>query len=235
MRVHRCATPDEAARRAAVRFVLLATEAVQARGVFRVALAGGSTPRALYELLRDAALDWNRIEFFWGDERFVPAGDPRRNESMARAALLDAIRAPHVFPMPAEGTPARAAEAYAARLPERLDLVLLGIGADGHTASLFPGQAAVRESVRTVLAARSPVAPHERLTLSVACINRARAVWFLVTGADKAAALSRVLHGPEDIDATPAQAVARYAPLVELFADVSALGEAPGDRSPFTG
>jgi 6-phosphogluconolactonase len=227
MRVHRCATSAAAARLAAERFVAAAAACIGARGVFRVALAGGSTPRELYERLRTAALDWGSVEFYWSDERFVPAGDSRSNESMARAALLDAIAARRVFPMLTSATAGECAARYAALLPETLDLVLLGIGADGHTASLFPGEAAVCESSRTVLVARSPVAPHERITLSAAYIERARAVWFLVTGADKAAALARVLRGPENHAASPAQAVARHARQVEVFADAQALGALP--------
>jgi len=226
MRVHRCATPAEAARLAAGRLVALAAESIGARGVFRVALAGGSTPRTLYEMLREAPLDWSRVEFYWSDERCVPADDGRRNENMARAALLDVVGAPHVFPMATADPADASARRYEALLPERLDLVLLGIGADGHTASLFPGEPAVHERARSVLAARAPVEPRERLTLSAAYINRARAVWFLVTGADKSEALARVIHGPEDIDATPAQAIARHATAVELYADAAALGAA---------
>jgi len=222
VRLHRFATPQALARTVARRFVAVAREAMAARGVFRVALAGGSTPQALYEALAGAAIDWSSVEFFWSDERFVPASDPQSNEGMARRALLGRVGVRHVFPMVAAATPEACAARYESLLPAALDLVLLGLGEDGHTASLFPGEPAVRERARKAIAARAPVGVPDRITLSAAYINRARLVWFLVSGAGKAQALARVLHGPEDHDATPAQAVARHAPEVEFFVDAAA-------------
>ncbi len=238
MRLHRFATPQALARAVARRFVATAREAIAARGVFRVALAGGSTPQALYEALAGAAIDWSSVEFFWSDERFVPASDPHSNEGMARRALLGRVGVRHVFPMVAGATPEACAARYDALLPETLDLVLLGLGEDGHTASLFPGAPAVREGERKAIATRAPVGVPDRITLSAAYMNRARLVWFLVSGAGKAGALARVLDGPEDHDATPAQAVARHARAVEFFVDAPALsalagamGTIPGKRA----
>lgn len=222
MRVHRFATPYALARTAARRFVAVAREAIAARGVFRVALSGGSTPQALYEALAGAALDWSSVECFWSDERFVPASDPASNEGMARRALLGRVGSPRVFPMVTDATPEACAARYEALLPGTLDLVLLGLGEDGHTASLFPGEPGVHERARKAIAARAPAGVPERITLSAAYINRARRVWFLVSGAGKAGALARVLAGPEDHALTPAQAVARHAPDVEFFVDAAA-------------
>lgn len=214
---------EELAHAAAARFAAEAARAIETRGEFSVALSGGSTPRALYERLAEMTFDWTRIAVFWSDERFVLRGDALSNETMARAALLDRVAAPRVHPMLCAGSAEACAAVYADLLPERLDLVLLGIGSDGHTASLFPRSAALDERDRAVVAARGPEPAPERITLTVPYINRARSVWFLVTGADKAEALERALHGEEDPDHTPAQAVLRHAARVTLFADRESL------------
>lgn len=223
MRIRRFDSPADLAAAAARTFVAAARRAIAARGGFSVALAGGSTPRALYQRLAEARLDWSCIDVYWSDERFVPRGDALSNEAMARAALLDRVAAPRVHPMVCAASAQASAERYQRYLPPQLDLVLLGIGADGHTASLFPGASALHERTQRVVAARGPEPARERITLTVPYINGARAVWFLVSGADKAAALARVLHGAEDPDRTPAQAVARHARRVTLFADRAAL------------
>ena len=192
MRLHVFDSPDALAARVAQRLVASARRAIAARGEFAVALSGGSTPRALYQQLAHRNLDWSRIAVYWSDERFVPRDSALSNESMARAALLDRVAAPRVFPMVCAGSAAASAECYERCLPERLDLVLLGLGADGHTASLFPGDAALHERTRKVTVGRGPDPAPWRITLSVPYINRARAVWFLVAGADKTDALARV-------------------------------------------
>ncbi|MCB1631163.1 MAG: 6-phosphogluconolactonase [Pseudomonadales bacterium] len=225
MRLHVFDSPDALAARVAQRLVASARRAIAARGEFAVALSGGSTPRALYQQLAHRNLDWSRIAVYWSDERFVPRDSALSNESMARAALLDRVAAPRVFPMVCAGSAAASAECYERCLPERLDLVLLGLGADGHTASLFPGDAALHERTRKVTVGRGPDPAPWRITLSVPYINRARAVWFLVAGADKTDALARVLHGPEDPERTPAQAVARHARRVTLYVDRAAAGD----------
>ena len=197
---------DEAALIAgAVDFIAAsAAEAIAARGSFAVALSGGNTPKPVYQRLVTAGIDWTRVHVFFSDERCVPPQDTRSNCHMARAALLDhvAIPAGNVHRMRGEDPPEAAAEAYAADLRNalgddgRLDLVLLGLGQDAHTASLFPGMAAVTETRRTVMASYVEYVGMWRLTLTPPAINAARRVAFLVSGADKAGILHRVLHGP---------------------------------------
>jgi 6-phosphogluconolactonase len=216
------------ARAAAERFVETAAQAVAARGRFSVALSGGSTPKALYELLATdeyaRRVDWPRVHVFFGDERCVPPSDPRSNERMARRALLDRVPLPaeNVRPMRcAADDAAQAAVIYEsglrAFLAQRpgdahrgriLDLVLLGLGANGHTASLFPGLGAVRERERWVVSEYVAEVGQWRMTLTPLAIKAAAVTIFLVTGSDKAAAVRRVIEGRRDVDVTPAQAIA---------------------------
>ena len=192
-----------------------AAEAIAARGAFAIALSGGNTPKPVYQRLASAAIDWTRVQVFFGDERCVPPRDTRSNYHMARAALLDrvAIPAGNVHRMRGEDPPEAAAEAYAAELRSalgddgRLDLVLLGLGQDAHTASLFPGLAAVTETQRAVMACYVEFVGMWRLTLTPPTINAARRVAFVVSGADKAEILHRVLQGPRQPVVLPAQAV----------------------------
>jgi 6-phosphogluconolactonase len=191
---------------------------------FTWALAGGSTPRALYRLLAGAPycdrLPWPAIHFFWGDERHVPPDHPESNFRMARETLLDAVPVPpaNLHRIAAEEPDAeRAAARYAAALRSffalaagewpRFDLVLLGLGKDGHTASLFPGSAAVRERKRLVVAPWVEALRAFRITLTPPVLSHARRAIFLVSGSEKAEALRAVLEGPRDPDRYPAQAV----------------------------
>ena len=192
---------------AAENFVVLAREAIAARGRFLVALAGGSTPRAAYELLATepfaASVDWTRVHLFWGDERCVPPDHPDSNYRMARAALLDKVQIPaaNVHRMRCELAPQQAAAAYERELEKalgedgRFDLILLGLGADGHTASLFPGAAALGERERRVLAVYVEKLKAWRVTLTLPVINTARHVIFLVSGTSKAETLARIRAG----------------------------------------
>jgi 6-phosphogluconolactonase len=153
-------------------------------------------------------LSWDRVEIFFGDERAVPPGDPQSNYRMARESLLDAVPIPsrQVHRMPAERPDRDAAAAeYAAQLPARLDLIILGIGADGHTASLFPGSAALEERARKVMAVEGPRAPRRRLTVTPPVITSAVNKIVLAGGSEKAGAVARALEGPDDPDACPAQ------------------------------
>ena len=192
-----------------------AMEAIAARGSFAVALSGGNTPKPVYQRLASASIDWTRVRVFFSDERCVPPSDTRSNYHMARAALLDHVKIPagNVHRMRGEDPPEAAAEAYAAELRSvlgdqgRLDLVLLGLGQDAHTASLFPGLGAVTEKSRTVMASYVEYVGMWRLTMTPPAINAARRVAFLVSGADKAGVLHRVLHGPRQPVVLPAQAV----------------------------
>ena len=216
--------PDgaELARAAAEEFARRADEAIHARGRFSVALSGGSTPRRLFALLADPAapfrdrIDWRAVHLFWGDERHVPPDHPESNFRMAREALLDRVEIPtaNVHRMRGEEPDAaRAAALYEDELRSFFgetpcfDLVLLGLGADAHTASLFPGTAAVREHERWVAAPWIEKLGTFRITLTPAVFDRVAAVIFLVQGEEKAGALRAVLSGNRDADCFPAQAV----------------------------
>jgi len=222
-------TTDALMQAAAGRFVRSAEEAIRASGRFVVALSGGSTPRALYALLASAPyaplVDWPRVLVFWGDERCVPPGNPASNYRMTREALLDRVPLPkaNVHRIRGEADPVEAAGAYEGELrrtfatPEgpprrtpgaRFDLVLLGLGDDGHTASLFPGTAAVHEATRWVVAHHVAALSMWRITLTPVVINAAAEVVFLVSGQPKAAILQRVLEGAPRPDTLPAQAIA---------------------------
>jgi 6-phosphogluconolactonase len=212
---------DEAAlaRAVADRFVDAASEAVARAGRFNVALAGGSTPRATHALLASPAfrdrVAWNDLRFFFGDERCVPPDDPQSNYGMARATLLAplGIDPAHVFRMRGEADPAAAAAEYAQILMRELgeepslDLVMLGMGPDGHTASIFPGSSLVIEETLLVDAPFVPKFAAYRITLTPRTINNARQVVIGTAGAAKAAAAACALVGPYDPNSYPVQIV----------------------------
>ena len=211
-------SPEELAEAAAREFAARAVEAIEERGRFAAVLAGGSTPKATYKILaRDYAdgIDWSKIHVFFGDERTVPPDHEDSNYRMAREALLDHVPVGSVHRMQGELPPDEAAEAYEAELrdffgPEelpRFDLILLGIGGDGHTASLFPETSALEVHDRLVVA--NPVLKLEttRITLTVPVINAARAVYFLVAGEDKAGALKQILEADPDPREYPASLI----------------------------
>ncbi len=218
-------SPEAVARAAAGRAVACARAAVAARGRFSVALSGGSTPRALFRLLAEAPLRseiaWARLDVFWGDERCVPPTHPDSNYRMAKEALLDHVPIPpdRIHRIAADTDDhAAAAMTYEAELarvlggtpggtPPVFDLLLLGMGADGHTASLFPGTPALAEHRRWVVANRVEKLGADRITLTWPILNRAADVLFLVAGADKAAALREVLEGPRDVARLPSQGI----------------------------
>lgn len=195
---------ERLAHRAADRFVSFASTAIAERGRFTVALAGGSTPEPVYALLaerpRAQKIDWARVEVFWGDERCVPPDHPDSNYRTARQALLDSVPIPekNVHRIQGELPPEEAAAAYRLELQDhlgadgRFDLVLLGMGPDGHTASLFPGTGAIREQEHSVVAVYVEKFDAWRVTLTLPVINAARHVVFLVSGEEKAHALARV-------------------------------------------
>lgn len=214
-------TPTAVAEAAADRIVHTARNAIRRRGRFCVALSGGSTPRATYDLLasppRIDAVDWSRVEFFWGDERAVAPDHADSNFGAAKAHLLDhlpGIRPDAIHRMPAdERNLDAAAERYGAGIarvfgmapgasrPPTFDLIWLGMGADGHTASLFPGSTALVERRRWVVATWAPGPAAWRMTLTRPLINAARAVLFVVTGADKASALRSIESGSLELPA----------------------------------
>lgn len=201
--------------RAAADFISsLAARAIETTSRCRLVLAGGETPRRAYAMLAspDVAgrVDWRRVEVFWGDERCVPPDDARSNYRMARETLLDRvpISPANIHRIRGEAPPAVAAEEYdwlIRGVP--FDLVLLGLGADGHTASLFPGQSAALESVAWVVAEYVTALDTWRVTLTPAAINSAGAVGFLVSGSAKATALGETLEGSLPPAQVPARAI----------------------------
>lgn len=184
---------------------------LRAREHCSLALSGGSTPRPVYRCLAAELPErepWSRIEVYFADERCVPPDDPASNYRMARESLLDLVPVAPARVHRMEGErpdPDAAARAYEANLPERLDLLLLGLGADGHIASLFPESPSLAESGRRVLPVTGPKPPRDRLTITPPVIRDARLTIGLVSGADKAEALARVIDGPGDPDRTPGQ------------------------------
>jgi 6-phosphogluconolactonase len=205
---------------AADAIVAAAATAIAARGRFSLVLSGGSTPRALYALLASppyaSRVDWSRTDVFWGDERCVPPDQTDSNFRMAREALLDHVPIPaaRIHRMRGEDAPVQAAAAYEAELraifPDgapRFDVVLLGMGDNGHTASLFPHLTAVRETARWVVAEYVAEVSMWRLTLTPPALDAAARVMFIVVGKDKAPMLKRILEGPRDVDLLPAQAI----------------------------
>jgi 6-phosphogluconolactonase len=209
----------DVARATADRFVAAAVDAIEERGIFRVALSGGGTPKQVYPLLlepaRRDAVEWASVEFFWGDERAVPPDHPESNFGVAYGMLLSqlsGVRPERIHRMPAEAHDLEAAAlsyeselrlAFGARgdAPPVFDLIWLGMGPDGHTASLFPGSAALDEEERWVVANWAPAQQTWRMTLTFPVLRAAREALFVVTGADKADALDAVRAGSPDLPA----------------------------------
>lgn len=210
--------PDaaEVAREAAAEFARAAAAACTSRGAFRVALSGGTTPRATYEMLADergpwrTSVPWEKLHVFFGDERQVSPDSPLSNCAMARETLLRHVPIPRdqVHRIRGENPdPDRAAEEYEEILRDqfrlgpgerpRFDLLLLGMGEDGHTASLFPGSKEIDEKERLAIATRAPVEPRGRISLTLPVLNAAAEAMVLVTGASKAAAFARVRAGAD--------------------------------------
>ena len=200
--------------------VRIIDETVRLFGRCSLVLSGGTTPVILHQLLASTFRDripWSHVHVFWGDERYVPPGDQRSNYGMARDTLLDHVPCPaaNVHPMATHfDDPAAAAQDYEATLQHywageepRLDVVLLGMGPDGHTASLFPGAPALQERKRCVVAATVPAEPPLRLTLTLPALALAAHAHFLVAGVDKADAVRNVLSGDADPNAYPAAGV----------------------------
>jgi 6-phosphogluconolactonase len=222
--------PRALARRAAEWLVETLRAAVAERGECAVALAGGGTPRATYEVLGSSALaaavPWGAISWYFGDERAVPPDHPDSNYRSARETLFAARpeALERVYRMPAEAADLQlAARAYGELLPDPLDLILLGIGEDGHTASLFPGSPALGERSARVAVVTGPKPPNPRLTVTPPVIESARELLVLVSGAAKAEAVGRALEGPLDSMAVPAQ-LARPGTWIVDAAAASALG-----------
>lgn len=200
--------------RAAAEFVVASYHrAINRHGYFAVALSGGNTPKKLYHLLADehfsTQIDWSLVYVFWGDERAVPPTDGQNNYHMARITLLDKVPIPaqNIHRIHSESSPAAAAVRYEDTLSNffqareedgavRFDLVLLGIGADAHMASLYPGNPALNEAERLVVESYVPKLDTWRITLTPQAFHQSREVLFVVSGSDKATAIKQVLEGP---------------------------------------
>ncbi|HEY7634864.1 MAG TPA: 6-phosphogluconolactonase [Gemmatimonadales bacterium] len=207
------ARPADLARPAAEWLELEMARAIGERGTCALALAGGHTPEPAYrELARASSVDWRRVQVFFGDERSVPPDHADSNYRMVQAALLSRVVIPagQIHRMEAERADRdAAARDYERVMPPRLDILLLGIGPDGHTASLFPGSPALDERQRLVVPVLGAKPPAERMTITPPVIEAARKVMVLASGGDKAAVVARALEGPLALQAVPAQLARR--------------------------
>ncbi|MGA3343950.1 MAG: 6-phosphogluconolactonase [Terracidiphilus sp.] len=239
--------PDSAAlaRRAVEYFVEMAGEAVEAQGRAHIAISGGSTPKAAFELLADPnqpwrqRMPWEMLDLYWVDERCVPPDDAESNYRMTREALLDHVplKPDQIHRIEGELEPEAAAVRYEEELRSsfhldgagspRFDLVALGLGSDGHTASLFPHSQAIHETNRLVVANRVPQTGASRVTLTWPMINRARSVFFLVSGQEKASVLKEVLTGPHDPERLPSQLIWPSSGILTLILDKAAAALLP--------
>ena len=204
---------------AARSFIDIANKAIAERGRFLVALSGGGTPMRLYELLGDQfqnAVDWSRVHFFWGDERCVPVDDAGNSYGQTKKVLFDKIGRTNIHRVNSDLAPDSAATDYANTLKvfsepplewPRFDLVLLGMGEDGHTASLFPNSPVDVASPTLAVTANYQDRPANRVTLTQRVFNQAREIWFLVAGANKAETLQKVLNGEFQPKVFPAQRI----------------------------
>jgi 6-phosphogluconolactonase len=228
--------PEAVARAAAAAVVDASFKAIHEHGSCRLVLAGGNTPRTAYQLLAGELkeeVDWSRVNFYFGDERCVPPDDPRSNYRMAKENLFDPLKVGQagVHRIAGELPPENGAAEYDAQIRDLktehipiFDLVLLGMGSEGHTASLFPGSPALDEQSRLAVAVSVPADPPDRVTLTPAALALARQIAFLVTGAEKAAALADVFADGSDL---PAARVAALAPS-RFLADEAAASTLPG-------
>jgi 6-phosphogluconolactonase len=251
LRIEYCVEPDAAAlaRRAAQHFVEVAAQAAAARGHARIAISGGGTPKAAFQLLADekqpfrSAMPWDKLDLYWVDERCVPPDHPDSNYRMTREAMLDHVPlAPaQIHRMEGELAPEVAASRYESELRTgfrlkddeegagipRFDLVQLGMGPDGHTASLFPHSAALRETSRLAVANHVQNKDAWRITLTRPVINQGASVFFLIAGADKAQILKEVMLGPRDPERLPSQLIAPTGGILTLLLDKAAASLLP--------
>jgi len=244
--VHRYKNDEAVAKAAARRFLDSAKRAVEKNDRFTVVLAGGSTPRRLYSLLTEPpyrhSVPWKETFFVFGDERCVPPDDEASNYRMVRETLFEPLQIPdhRILRMKGERPPEKAAELYEIRLGDlfvgrskrRFDLVLLGIGADGHTASLFPGTTALEEPERWVAANHVPELDAWRLTLTLKALNSARRVIFVATGEEKARVIAEAFGGVEHEPPHPCELVAPLHARREVLLDHEAASLIPHDDEP---
>jgi len=233
------------ARRAADFFVEQAVQAVTARGVARIAISGGSTPKTAFATLAEQGeewrvrMPWEKIDLWWVDERCVPPDDAESNYRMTREALLDHVplKPGQIHRIEGELEPEIAAARYESELRSsfrlegaqspRFDLIALGMGPDGHTASLFPHTQAIHEMSRLVTANHVPQKDAWRITLTWPVINHASSVFFLIAGADKAGILMKVLTGPRDPERLPSQLIWPCSGILTLILDRAAAALLP--------
>ncbi len=237
--------PEAVAQAAAHLFVEAAAQAAEVRGVARIAISGGSTPKRMFALLADPAqpfraqVPWDKLKLYWVDERCVPPTDAESNYRMTREAMLDHVPLPpaNIFRMEGELDPEEAANRYetflrnsmrleGAELPT-FDLVLLGMGDDGHTASLFPRTGAINELGRLVVANHVAQKDTWRITLTWPVINQGREVAFLIEGTAKATVLAEVLLGPRDPARLPSQLIRPANGKLSFLLDEAAAAKLP--------
>lgn len=249
-------TGAEVAAGAAEMFAQVTSAAVKARGLARVAISGGTTPKTMFELLADqgkpyfAQVPWEKLQLFWVDERCVPPDHPDSNFRMTKEAMLDHVPLPdsQIYRMEGELDPEVAASRYEAaiRTAFRLegaetptfDLILLGMGDDGHTASLFPHTEALNEMVRIVVANHVPQKDTWRISLTWPVIIRGREVAFVIEGEAKTQVLNDVMLGPYEPETYPSQLIRPQSGRLTLLLDAAAAGklpEASGSDEPKTG
>jgi 6-phosphogluconolactonase len=234
-------TAEDVAQAGAEKFLTLARAAVAGHGSFSVALAGGNTPRRTYELLAGDSfrglIDWNLVHLFFGDERCVPANHPDSNYRMVNERLISRVGIPaiNVHPIKGEGDPAESARLYeenlrsffAGRAWPHFDLVLLGLGEDGHTASLFPYTSALAEKRAWVVSNWVEKLETYRITLSAPALNSGANVTFMVAGATKAPTVAAVLNGHLDTERLPAQMIKPNTGMLTWLIDSAAASQLP--------
>jgi 6-phosphogluconolactonase len=242
------ATAEEIAKLAADAFAEAVVKAVQARGIARVAISGGSTPKTVFELLATdpylSVIPWPRLQLFWVDERCVPPTHEESNYRMTKAALLDKVPLPadNVHRMEGELDPEEAASRYEAAIRNAFrlegaqtptfDLIWLGLGPDGHTASLFPHTQGLNEMSRLVMANHVPQKDVWRITLTWPVIVQGREVAFLIEGEEKAEVVRTVFTGGYDPEAFPAQLIRPASGKLILMLDSAAAAQLPGPPAP---
>jgi 6-phosphogluconolactonase len=219
-RIHRFVSNDLLIKELCARIAILANECLDKHGYFSVILAGGETPRELYRQLRHIATDWQHWHIYFGDERFLKIGDFERNDTMAKAAWLDYVAIPRaqIHAVPVRDNVNTAAADYAAILQQApgFDLALLGLGEDGHTASLFPGDVPPDNATALAIAVtHAPKLPARRVSMSPQCLSLSSAVWFVVSGSNKRKILEAWLAGAP----LPPQAIAPHAG-IDIFTDL---------------
>jgi 6-phosphogluconolactonase len=241
--LHIYPTPAEVLTSLADYFVELANQAITEHGRFSVALSGGNSPKKFYELLASPScrqrVAWPKVDFFFGDERYVPHTDPESNYLLAKKALFEPLQiAPaQVFAVDTALAPAEAAQQYTQAIERyfsqkeaRFDLVLLGLGDNSHTASLFPHTTVLQETAAGAKEVFVEEKQAYRITLTAPLINQAQAIAFLVYGADKAAAVQRVLTAARHIEEFPAQLIAPASGELHWFLDAAAAAQLPESK-----